>query len=302
MAANRTIIAIYALGFAFGVLVMFLILVDPADITYLYRYVLPGHQDSVIPWSSSSSNDNPTLAKQPLKLPTSTEKAKQQRLLCWIMTTNFTLKGKTVKETWGKRCDVLLFLSSKTDPDSPATIGLDVGEGRDELWDKTRAAWDYVYQHHLHDAEWFLKADDETYMIIENLRYLLSNYNPAEPHFVGRYFKDEGEYKGEGLVYIFSREVLDRFKKALGKPTCTKENVGEGEALETCVKALGVLPTDTRDSMDRETFLIFPGEENLKPGFWEKIADRAISFHNIEPGLMHHMEYFVYRQSVLPEP
>ena len=41
--------------------------------------------------------------------------------------------------------------------------------------------------------------------------------------------------------------------------------------------------------MDRETFLIFPGEENLKPGFWEKIADRAISFHNIEPALMHHM-------------
>ena len=174
MAANRTTIAIYALGFAFGVLVMFLILVDTADITYLHRYVLPGHQDSVIPWSSSSSNDNPALAKQPLKSPTSTEKTKQQRLLCWILTSDFTLKGKTVKETWRKRCDVLLFLSSKTDPDSP-TIKIDVGEGRDKLWDKTRAAWDYVYQHHLHDVEWFVKGDDEIYMIIENLRYLLSN-------------------------------------------------------------------------------------------------------------------------------
>ena len=298
MVANRRTIVIYALGFAFGVLVMCLILVDPADITYVYRYVLPGHQDSVIPWASSSST---TVVEHSLKPPTSTEKAKQQRLLCWIITTDFIVKGKTVNETWGKRCDVLLFMSSKTDPDSP-TIKLDVGEGGDKLWDKTRAAWNYIYQHHLDDAEWFVKADDETYMIIENLRYLLSSYNPAEPHFVGRYFKDEGEDKAEGLVYIFSREALHRFKEALGKPTCTKESIGEGETLETCLKASGVLTANTRDSMDRDTFLIFPGEENLKPGFWEKCADRAISFHNIEPALMHHMEYFVYRQSVLPEP
>ena len=61
---------------------------------------------------------------------------------------NLPIKGKPVKETWGKRCNVLLFMSSKTDPSFPV-IGLNVSEGRDQLWQKTRAALDYVYEHHI---------------------------------------------------------------------------------------------------------------------------------------------------------
>ena len=39
------------------------------------------------------------------------------RILCWIMTnpTNIPQKAKSVRDTWGKRCDILLFFSSKAD-------------------------------------------------------------------------------------------------------------------------------------------------------------------------------------------
>lgn len=52
------------------------------------------------------------------------------RILCWVMTNPKTLytKGQAVKDTWGKRCNVLVFFSSVEDKKFPA-VGLDVPEG-----------------------------------------------------------------------------------------------------------------------------------------------------------------------------
>ena len=85
------------------------------------------------------------------------------RILCWIPTspTNLAARAKSVKDTRGKRCNMLLFFSSKADSSFPA-IGLNVEEGSDRLFNKTSASLRYIYQRHINDADWFLKADDDT--------------------------------------------------------------------------------------------------------------------------------------------
>lgn len=85
------------------------------------------------------------------------------RVLCWIMTNpyNHLTKAIHIRRTWGRRCNKLLFMSSQLDEELQ-TIALPVEEGRQHLWYKTKLALKYIYDHHFEDADWFLKADDDT--------------------------------------------------------------------------------------------------------------------------------------------
>lgn len=79
-------------------------------------------------------------------------------------------------------------MSDKEDKKFPA-IHLNVGQGRDHLTAKTMKAFDYIYKHHRDEADWFLKADDDTFVILENLRFLLAGHSPRDPVYFGHHFK-----------------------------------------------------------------------------------------------------------------
>lgn len=74
--------------------------------------------------------------------------------------------------------------------DELGAIDLGVMEGRKYLWGKTKAALQYIYENHMNDADWFLKADDDTYVIMENLRYMVYPYSTQQPIFFGLKFTE----------------------------------------------------------------------------------------------------------------
>lgn len=88
-----------------------------------------------------------------------------------VVSSPANLHNKTihVKNTWAKRCNKVIFFSSVTNESFP-TVGLKVQEGRNHLTAKTRAAFEYVYENYFNDFDWFLKCDDDTFVIVENLR------------------------------------------------------------------------------------------------------------------------------------
>ena len=61
--------------------------------------------------------------------------------------------------------------------------------GNYDLTNKIFASMKHMYDHYLDDYDWFMKADTDTYVIVENLRYLLSAYKPSQPMYFGQHFK-----------------------------------------------------------------------------------------------------------------
>ncbi|XP_071484225.1 glycoprotein-N-acetylgalactosamine 3-beta-galactosyltransferase 1-like [Diadema antillarum] len=186
------------------------------------------------------------------------------RVLCWIMTSPATLhyRAEVVAMTWARRCRPSLFMSSQENTTFPGkVVALNMSEGRQHLWAKTRRAFSYIYDHHINDADWFFKADDDTYLIHENLVEFLSDKDPTIPVWYGHHFVPYAKngYMSGGAGYVLSKEAVVRLVRdgVNNRTMCYDEaaQIPEDAALGICLGKLGVLPGDSRDEQGRMRFI-----------------------------------------------
>ena len=144
---------------------------------------------------------------------------KDIRIMCLVMTQPKNHKTRALKilHTWGSRCTYLKFLTTEEDEELPSFVSPTL-EGYNQIWGKTKFGFQQAYEHYYDDVDWVMKADDDTYVVMENLRYLLSGYNETEPIWFGCEFKVivKDGYMSGGAGYVLSKgRILKRIK--LGK-------------------------------------------------------------------------------------
>lgn len=115
--------------------------------------------------SNSPTKSNLGLRKKKYEESLAVKLYDEVKVLCMVMTNpgNHREKADHVKNTWGKRCNKLLFISTQDD-DNLDTIVVPIEESRMALRRKTKTSFLHAHDKYLNEYDWFMKADDDRFV------------------------------------------------------------------------------------------------------------------------------------------
>ncbi|XP_032290024.2 glycoprotein-N-acetylgalactosamine 3-beta-galactosyltransferase 1 [Drosophila virilis] len=189
------------------------------------------------------------------------------RIFCIISTYYYRQESTAVhvKRTWSKHCDKYLFVSDDAHEELEPAVFLNLND----KWMQMRAHFEYVYKYHFDEGDWFLYSNDDNFVVVENLRYMLQSYSPKELIYFGCKMRNAANqtfmYQRSGIV--FSSAALRQFVlKAMPNETiCSSSPQGDAatEQLGRCLSNVNVLAGDSRDHLGDHRFIPFVLKEHL---------------------------------------
>ncbi|CAB3396755.1 unnamed protein product [Caenorhabditis bovis] len=223
-------------------------------------------------------------------------------LFCFVETAinNYNHRVPAIWATWLPRCPNGRFftpteLRNKSIPYS--TVFRNFDDSYEDLFRKTLFAFYYTYTQISSDFDWYLKADDNTYVIVERLQKFLMKFDRDEPHFLGFRMKPflKHGYNAGGAGYVLSNRAVKMFvEKLYNDTTNCPFDCAEDRGISRCLASIGIYPGDTRDDNGMErfnTFMPFKLDENDEAmdyfyynhtsNFW--LSNDWISLHQLSP-------------------
>ena len=205
---------------------------------------------------------------------------RRQTIFCIILThpKHFDNRAKLMYEIWANKCDNYKFISTiptsniskrnenliEIDYNNSFTILQPPGlnetlDSYNKLTDKVLLSYKYIYNEYGY-FDWYLKADDDTLIIMDNLRKFVSNKDSSRPVTYGYKFKlhIESGYLSGGAGYLMSREAFHRLGNVLNKnmsycPYFKEEDI----AISNCFRLLEVIKENSTDEFGRERYIFY---------------------------------------------
>ena len=168
---------------------------------------------------TKTSNDNVVEAGGSL----GEKEASRPKLLCGIYTYDKNHpRIEAVVNAWGWKCDGFFAASTLTDPSIGAINLPHYGEeAYNNMWQKTRSIWAYIYDNYMNDYDYFWLGGDDYYLIVENLLKFLGTIDSSngEARLIGHQIPKGGSnFCGGGPGYVLNRMAVKRFvEEALPK-------------------------------------------------------------------------------------
>ncbi|CEF69416.1 Glycoprotein-N-acetylgalactosamine 3-beta-galactosyltransferase 1 [Strongyloides ratti] len=229
-----------------------------------------------------------------------------------------------LKNTWLKRCNDYLFISTENDISLPAIKGFRK-DGYQFSNGRIRKGLTYIYKNYGNNYDWFFKVDDDTYAIMENVRMFLMNRDSQTDHYYGYklkikdYYKHQIEYMSGG-GYLISKETLMKLVTVAFKnpKICSPmPNIPDDVQIGRCLKNINITTMDSRDIYDRHVFLPSSFSEFgslIKNTHWDGFKKRSyynlpkglsalgnfpMSFHYVIGDMQYGLEYLFYHTEVV---
>ncbi|CAF0748362.1 unnamed protein product [Didymodactylos carnosus] len=259
----------------------------------------------------------------------------QHRVLCFVLTeqNGLSTRAKAVYSTWGKRCGKFLFIAKlnssyrytiydnndyvSTNNELPIQYIPNLPDGYYQLNNKIRATLVFIYQYYP-NYDWYLKADDDTFIIYENLIRFLHEIK-SNPSFLYGFRFREKYYVSGGAGYLLHKRALhllgERLQDDEFYKTCnvSMEDIMVGQCLELLTANQDNIVGESIDEHGRERFhpLAFPvhyrGPKNRTHQQWihfrpyhhilfgyDAFSETTISFHYITPDQMYELYTILY--------
>uniref|UniRef100_A0AC35UBT7 N-acetylgalactosaminide beta-1,3-galactosyltransferase n=1 Tax=Rhabditophanes sp. KR3021 TaxID=114890 RepID=A0AC35UBT7_9BILA len=189
---------------------------------------------------------------------------------------------------------------------------------------KMKNGFKYVYRKYGDQYDWYIKFDDDTYIVMENLRAFLLNKNSSKPQIHGFQLQNKNETEKESWVqggsgFVMSNSAMKLLTEVgLDDPKYCRqdENVPEDIEIVYCLRRLNVTFGIGVDKHNKPHFSPFPAGEFAYPGdgntrvSWLKehsnyilnsdpISSLPIAFHYVSGSATYAMEYLLYKVNVM---
>ncbi|XP_074593676.1 glycoprotein-N-acetylgalactosamine 3-beta-galactosyltransferase 1-like [Brevipalpus obovatus] len=201
-------------------------------------------------------------------------------VFCVIISKSFK-SSFAVKQTWSKNCDYIRFYGSLNDSSIPIThiTRSNVLSFRDfchVIFDLDQLMNDKPF-------DWILMTPDDTYVIVDNLRRLLAQFDANEPSYLGRPVRSYSilPYNAKNSGFVISNQAFKFVRQTVvDQKTCSSMNypgIGSVDrrfevALATILSKTNCTPIDTRDEFGRGRFLALNPSKHLSPSSYPALT------------------------------